>query len=373
MGHGLFNLMSSGSSAVELAGSLRQGSRLMTPTMSQPKYAADLDQTSELPARPTPRVIVAIVNYCTAGLVQDCLQSLEPIVGSRPNTCVVIADNASPDGSGPQIVASIASNGWGGWARVLMLNTNGGFAFGNNAVIESAADDPPDYYWLLNSDTVVRPDALDQLLDFIGDRPEVGIAGSRLEFHDGTQQISTFRFPNIIGECAAVAPVGSLGQKLFSPWIVAEPVSLIEHECDWVSGASMLIRRQTVEDVGLMDQDYFLYYEETDFCRRSKSLGWQCWFVPTSRVVHLIGASTGVTGIRPGRPKRRPGYWFQSRRRYFTKNHGRLYAVAADAALLVATGLRRGVEILRGQESSIPEHFLGDLLRHSALFPASKQ
>ncbi len=341
--------------------------------MTKTVFQADPNQIAGPSESPKPRVLVAIVNYCTAGLVQDCLQSLQPVVKARPNTRVVVADNASPDGSGPEIADFIEKSGWSGWARILLLEKNGGFAYGNNAVIHSAFDEPPDYYWLLNSDTVIRPDALDRLLEFIERRPEVGIAGSRLEFHDGTQQISTFRFPNLIGEFAAVAPVGHLGQKLLSPWIIAEPVTLDEHQCDWVAGASMLIRRRTVEEVGLMDQVYFLYYEETDFCRRAKNLGWQCWFVPGSRVVHLIGASTGVTGVRPGRPKRRPGYWFKSRRRYFTKNHGFLYAVAADAALFFATGLRRSIEVLRGRESNIPERFLSDLVCNSALLSGSNQ
>ncbi len=319
-----------------------------------------------------PRVLVAIVNYCTPNLVHDCLKSLEPVVRDRPGTRVVVADNASPDGSGRLIEKTIEKNGWSSWARILLLEKNGGFAYGNNAIIRSWSDLPPDYCWLINSDTVVRADALEQLLAFVETRPAVGIAGSRLEFHDGRQQVSTFRFPNIVGEFAASAPVGRFGEKLLSSWIVAEPISLEEHECDWVSGASMLVRRQAMDEVGLMDEAFFLYYEETDFCRRAKNLGWQCWFVPKSRVVHLIGASTGVTGVRPGRPNRRPKYWFSSRRRYFLKNHGRPYAIAADVALITAIGVRQIVEKLRGRESGVPEHFLLDLIRNSTLLSNSK-
>lgn len=320
----------------------------------------------------SPHVLVGIVNYCTADLVCDCLQSLEAVVRGRPGTRVVVADNASPDGSGRVIADAIEKNNWSGWARILLLDQNGGFAYGNNAIIRSWADQPPDYYWLVNSDTVVRPDALEKLLEFVEAHPAVGIVGSRLEFHDGTQQVSTFRFPNMIGEFAAAAPVGNLGQKILSPWSVAEPATLEQHQCDWVSGASMLVRRQTIDDVGLMDQAFFLYYEETDFCYRAKSVGWQCWFVPKSRVVHLIGASTGVTAVRPGRPKRRPEYWFASRRRYFVKNHGRAYAMVADLALVTAVGLKRIVETLRRTESGVPEKFLSDLMRNSALFSRSK-
>jgi hypothetical protein len=319
-------------------------------------------------ASPASTVIAVIVNYCTAKLTIDCLRSLEPLVAERSVTRVVVADNASPDGSGKAIAEVIESDGWGGWAEVMLLDKNGGFAFGNNAVIRAYADAPPDYYWLVNSDTIARPNALQHLVDFAESRPRVGIVGSRLEHLDGTQQVSTFRFPTILGEIEANAPVGRLGRRLLAGSVIANPPSKTLRQCDWLAGASMLIRRQALDEAGLMDEGYFLYYEETDFCRRCKNHGWECWFVPDSRVVHLIGASTGVTGKRPGPPKRRPEYWFASRRRYFIKNHGRLYAIASDIALATATTVNRIAEALRRRPTEIPDKFVFDLVRNSALF-----
>jgi hypothetical protein len=98
------------------------------------------------------------------------------------------------------------------------------------------------------------------------------------------------------------------------------------HQCDWVSGASLIVRREVIEQVGLMDEGYFLYFEEVDFCRRAREAGWECWYVPDSRVMHLEGASTGINAVA----KRRGGYWYDSRRRYFVKHFGIAGLVAAD-------------------------------------------
>lgn len=320
-----------------------------------------------VPVRPRPTVLVAIVNYCTARLTLDCLQSLEAEVEMMPGSKVLVADNASPDGSGVEIARAIEARGWSSWARVLMLPRNGGFAFGNNAVFVEGRSNPPDYYWMVNSDTVVRPGAMRALVDFLEANPGVGMAGSRLEDFDGTQQISTFRFPSVLGEIAAAAPIGDVGQKLLSSFVIAEPASPQPRSCDWLSGASLMIRRRTLDEVGLMDENYFLYYEETDLCLRARSLGWPCWFVPDSRVVHLVGASTGVTTRRPEVRRRRPTYWFESRQRYFVKNHGLAYAALTDLALVISSGLRRLVETLRGRQTTIPPHFESDLVRNSAV------
>lgn len=335
------------------------------PVRDAPHDPAMKPETPRGTAPPT--VAIVIVNYCTRELTLASLRSLEQEVARRAGTRVVIADNASPDGSGREIADAIEINGWSKWAQCLLLERNGGFAFGNNAGIKACSEAPPDYYWLLNSDTVVRPGALLHLIDFLERHPRVGIAGSRLEYEDGTQQVSTFRFPTILGEFAANAPIGSLGQRLLAASVIAEPASEQLRACDWLAGASMMIRAKVIDEIGLMDDGYFLYYEETEFCRRARLRGWQCWFIPESRVVHFIGASTGVTGKRPGRPRRRPGYWFQSRRRYFVNNHGRLYAIAADMGLIAATSFRRAAEFLRRRPSDIPEKFVRDLVVNSAL------
>src|SRR5262249_24939007 len=157
-----------------------------------------------------------------------------------------------------------------------------------------AAPNPPDYVLLLNPDTVVRPGAIRPLIDFMERHPEVGITGCRLEYPDGEPQRSAFRFPTIWSEFEGGIRVGVLS-KLLNREVVAPRVSDEPHPTDWMAGASMLVRRAVFDDIGLMDEGYFLYFEETDFCLRARRAGWPGWYVPASHVVHLVGQASGVT------------------------------------------------------------------------------
>ena len=100
---------------------------------------------------------------------------------------------------------------------------------------------------------------------------------------------------------------------------------------DWVAFTSMIIRREVIEAIGPLDEGLYTYFDDIDYCLNAKRAGWQTWFVPESNVIHLDGASTGITEKNL---KRRPEYWFQARRRFFLKNHGALYTALADAAFL---------------------------------------
>lgn len=311
------------------------------------------------------RLLVVIVNYRTAGLTIDCLRSLDSEVRSLPGTRVVITDNASGDGSGEKIQAAIASEGWGGWATFQPLERNGGFAYGNNAPIRPAlaSPNPPAYILLLNPDTIVRPNALKVLVEFMDEHPEAGIAGSRLEDPDGTPQHSAFRFHTVFSELDLGLRLGLIS-KLLSNWVIAPPISDEVCPTDWVAGASMIIRREVFEAAGLIDEGYFMYYEEMDFCLQAKRAGWSCWYVPQSHVVHLVGQSSGVTDTkRP--PKRLPQYWFDSRRRYFLKNYGWLYTALADAVWTIGFTLWRLRRVVQGKPDQDPPNILGDFLRNS--------
>lgn len=322
-------------------------------------------------AAQTISVAVVLVNYCTRDLTLDCLRSLAGEIAEFPGSQVVVADNASPDGSGAQIARAIEENGWGRWARLMALPRNGGFSYGNNAAIREqlAEAEPRPYIWLLNTDTVVRPGALRALVNFLEAHPTAGAAGSRLEHPDSTRQASAFRFHSIAGELESSLQVG-LVSKLLKRWVIAPELPDEPTRYDWLSGASMLIRTKVLQDVGLLDEGYFLYYEETDFCLRAERLGWSCWYVPESRVVHLVGKSTGVTDWARQVNRRAP-YWFQSRRRYFIKHHGLVYAALADIALATGTALSIVLNTVRGRASSHPEMFLRDLARQSALLNRS--
>lgn len=326
---------------------------------------------SQSPADHTPKhkddgVAVAIVNYCTAKLTIDCLQSLDRERQDVPKLRVYVADNASPDGSGQSIAQAIIDNGWSDWATVLLNPVNGGFAYGNNQVLRrvQAEAERPAFVWLLNSDTVVRPGALGVLIDYLKANPRVGIAGSRLEWENGERQASAFRFHSITSEFVGAARFGPI-TRLLGRWRVAPELGDEPTRFDWLAGASMLMPYRLVETVGLMDERYFLYFEETDYCRRVASAGFTCAYVPDSRVIHYVGQSTGVTS---GRAKRIPKYWFESRRRYYVTHHGRAYAIAVDLALIAGSGIGYAVDVLLRRKMELPQNFLSDLIKQSALF-----
>jgi N-acetylglucosaminyl-diphospho-decaprenol L-rhamnosyltransferase len=310
------------------------------------------------------QLLVAIVNYRTPELTIDCLRSLAVDGMPRDGRQVVVVDNRSSDGSAERIGAAIEAEGWSSWAAVVAAPRNGGFAYGNNVAVGAAlkADRPPEYVLLLNSDTLVRPGAIDALVRVLDAHPNVGIVGSRLEDPDGTPQCSDYRFPSLRSEFSEAVGLG-LVDRLFADHLIWPGHSDVARPADWVAGASMLVRSAVFRDVGLMDESYFLYYEEVDLCLRAARAGWSCRYEPASRVVHLVGKSSGVTSRTE--VKRRPGYWFDSRRRYFVQNHGRLYAALVDLVWSGGYAARRLKETLLGRPNSDAPRLLFDYLRHS--------
>ena len=250
---------------------------------------------------------IVIVNYRTADLAIDTLRSLSSQVADLGGGRVVVIDNASGDGSVEKIVAAIEREIWSAWVTVMPLERNGGFSYGNNAGIREAlaSADQANYVMLLNPDTVARKGAIKALADFMDAHPSAGIAGSQLENTDGDVDCSAHTFPSPLSELDGGARLGVLS-RLLHRYAVSSPPKAVAHSCDWVSGASMIIRRRVFEDIGLMDENYFLYFEEVDFCRRAHLADWECWYVPESRVMHLEGASTGIRVVA----KRRAKYWY---------------------------------------------------------------
>ena len=307
--------------------------------------------------------LVVIVNYCTPQLTIDCLASLAADKSLPADTRVTVVDNASPDGSAVRIQSEIASRGWATWASLIAHDHNGGFSAGNNVAIRAAlrAEPAPDYVWLLNSDTRVHPGAHAALVRFLENEPAAGIVGSRLEDPDGTWQCSAFRFPSLASEVNEALQFGLVQRWLANRAVVA-PVGATACQVGWVAGASLLVRREVFDTIGLLDEKYFLYYEEVDFCRRAAEAGWSCWYEPASRVIHLVGQSTGVS-VRT-RPGRRPRYWFDSRRRYFTQHHGSRRAAMIDACWSLAYPWGHLYRRLRRRVNADPPWLWFDLLRY---------
>ncbi len=309
---------------------------------------------------------VVIVNYRTAGLVIDCLRSLQPEVAGLPGARVVVVDNASGDGSPERLRQAIAAEGWGGWAAVQAAPVNAGFSAGNNAGLRPllASPEPPAWYLLLNPDTYVHPGALRTLLEAGAADSGIGIVGSRLEDPDGTPQPSTFRFHRALTEFERTLGLG-LVSRVLAPWTTVMAPPATASRVDWVSGASMLVRREVFEAIGLLDEGYFLYYEEVDLCLRSARAGWTCWYQPLSRVVHLVGRSTGVDPSDVA--VKIPSYVFDSRRRYFVKSFGLAYALLADLAWITGHLLYRLRMVLLGRPRGSAPGQLRQFIRHGAM------
>lgn len=276
-------------------------------------------------------VEVIIVNYRSAQLAIECLESLDPIRHEVDRLHVSLVENCSPDDSLWRLQSAIADRHWQDWVEILPAERNGGFAYGNNFALRKVLqrETKPDFFWLLNPDTLVHPEALRSLVRYLDENQEVGIVGSQLFWPNGEYPTSVFRFFSILGEFERGVSFGPVSRVLDRYRLVPEqPKS--NSLADWVPGASMLIRRSAFEAIGLLDESYFMYFEETDFCLRARRAGIRCGFAVGSRVVHLEGQSSGIRHEKGQRAKRLPRYWFDSRERYFRKNYGRVYALAID-------------------------------------------
>lgn len=311
------------------------------------------------------RVAVVIVTYRSAALTLDCLRSLQSErLHPAYQLSVVVVDNAS--GDYPMIADFIARKGWGDWVSLVEAPRNGGFAYGNNFGFAQAMRLwNPDYLHMLNPDTRVKPGAVGALLAFLEHNPVVGIAGSSFENGDGSDWPIAFRFPTALSEMESGLRLG-LMTRLLRRWVVARTMESRSQPIDWCAGASMMLRRSMLEEIGGLDERFFLYYEETEFCWRAREAGYQTWYVPSSRVIHIAGQSTGLTE-RGAAPKRLPDYLFESRRRYFLLTLGLRQACVTDLLALAAGALGTFKLVLQGRRHEIVPGYLSDLWRHSVL------
>jgi GT2 family glycosyltransferase len=314
-------------------------------------------------------IALVIVTYKCAALTLESLKSVDAersAAGIRIRAIVV--DNASGDAK--ELARAIVANNWSSWVTLVTAPRNGGFAYGNNVGIQRAyAGGTPTYVYLLNPDTQVRPGAIASLARFLEAHPDVGIAGGSFETLEGSDWPFAFRFPGLMSELLQGMDIGALMRR-FDRWVVARTMSRVAQPTDWICGASMMIRPSVLACIGGMDENYFLYFEETDFCYRAKQAGFPTWYVPDSRVMHIMGQTTTVTSISAG-PRRFPNYWFESRRRYFAVTYGIGKAIAIDVVTLVANsiGLIKRIALRRHR---VP-HFMRDIIKHSVLWPRNRK
>ncbi len=334
--------------------------------------AGTVNTEDDLPAlhSPTPEIQVAviIVTYKSAKLTIETLQALAA-ERSDPEQFIraVVVDNASGDFAA--IAEAVERLQWQDWVTLVAAPKNGGFAYGNNLGVESACQSGnPSYFYLLNPDTQVRPGAIRALVRFLESHADAGVVGSGVDDLNGQDWPIAFRFPSLMGELIQGINLG-LVTDLLGRWATVRYMPRRNQVVDWVSGASMMIRPVAYRAIGGLDENYFLFFEETDFCRRARRAGYTTWFVPEGRVMHIGGQSTAIA---PNSNERRPAYWFESRRRYFAVTFGIPCAMAIDLVAIAAHAFGVAKRSLRRQQHSDIPFFVRDLMRHSILWKRNR-
>ncbi|MDP7149787.1 MAG: glycosyltransferase family 2 protein [Paracoccaceae bacterium] len=309
------------------------------------------------------RVLVVLLNYKTAQMTAEAMHRTREAMRGVPGEIMVV-DNDSQDGSFEFLSDAIAAIDPGDGltkCHILQSDHNGGFGYGNNVGISWGLDHGGfDYFYIQNSDAFPSDSAISALHEFLDDHPHAGFAGSHLHGEDGEPHFTQFRFPSIASEFEGKAQLGPITRLLKRYQVPLFDLSKTEPtKIGWIAGASLMVRRQVFEDIGLFDENYFLYFEEVDLCRRAKLAGWDTYYVPTSRVVHLGSVSTGMLSWQ-----RVPEYWLDSRLYYYSKNYGKLYATLATIAAISGGMIARLRMALGGRKVKDPDHFLRDLTRH---------
>ena len=327
---------------------------------------------------PAPRVLTIVLNYKTADMTLDSVAAARIAMEGIPGG-IIIVDNDSQDGSFEKISAHVAREGWDaeGRVRVVQAGHNGGFGAGNNVGIRAGLADgsAPDYVYVLNSDAFPAPDAIRVLLDHLEATPEAGFAGSYIHGPEGDTHLTSFRFPSIASEFEGSIRFGLVSRLLKSHRVPIETPAQTT-AVGWVAGASLMMRQSVLDEIGLFDETFFLYFEETDLCLRAARTGHRIDYVPASKVAHIGSVSTGMKEW-----KSMPSYWYDSRWHYFSKNHGRAYASVATLAQLLGGAvntlrclvMRRKRRMAPGFLRTMLVHDLRALLRPPATSPLSKR
>ncbi len=292
-----------------------------------------------------PKIAAIIINYKTPGLTLDCLTSLEAEISDFPGSQAIVVDNASGDDSVAILGREIKSRSWENWVALAQSAHNAGFSAGNNLGVAAAREQSAfDGFLLVNSDTVVHRGALKHLCTALWKAPATGIVGPRLEWPSGEFQSSCFRCISPVSELAAAAKTGVLSRLLRGD--VPIPVDLNDgigtESVEWISFACVLIRAEALAAVGPMDEGFFMYFEDVDYCRRARLAGWQIAYAPEARVVHLRGGRTPEEFAQEER-RRRPRFYYEARSRYLAKYYGRTGPVRAN----VCWTLGRTISLVR--------------------------
>lgn len=273
-----------------------------------------------------PDLSIVIVSYNTRDLLRDCLASIPGSCGPLSYETFVV-DNASSDSSADMVEKEFPA------AKLIRNHTNAGFAAANNQALRQATGR---YVLLLNPDTVAHPEALHRLAAFMEANPRAGFCGPRLRNFDGTNQMSAGRFHTLLSDAL---PVLGLAHNPYSRHLV-DLHQMHGYEgnfrVDWLTGACLMVRAELVPSVGLLDEGYFMYFEEVDWCRRMVAAGCEGWYVGAAEVTHLIGQSIGLVVEARAFWGHNPRYYIASYRRYMRSYYGYLGMLIASASQVLA-------------------------------------
>lgn len=226
---------------------------------------------------------ISVVNINNCSLLENCLKSIFKNT-YKTNFEVFVVDNASVDGSQEMVKEKFPQ------VRLIENNVNCGFATANNQVIKESRSK---YVLLLNNDTVVLENALDKMVEFMDKNKDAGALGCKLLNPDGTLQPSCRKFPNFLVYILILLKIHRIFPKLkvLKRYFMADFNHNKIKEVDQVMGACLLMRRESIDDVGLLDEQFFLWFEEVDWCRRAKDKGWKIYFTPEAEITHYGGKS----------------------------------------------------------------------------------
>lgn len=270
------------------------------------------------------QIVVSIINFRTAEMTLHCVQSvLKDMVGIDGH--IIVVDNLSEDGSAEAISAWIAAQPAGVPVSLVQSKTNSGFSGGHNQGFAAAR---AEFYLVLNSDAVVQPGFLRTLLDATERHPRTGLFAPRIDYEDGGIQDSCFRFPGPASELVRSAR-SSVVTWLFSQREVSLGATPDPDQIEWASFACILLRGAMIDELGPMDEGYFMYFEDAEYCLRARRAGWGIMQVPQAVAVHFRGGSGPVKSLKSARA-RMPRYFYSSRTRFFYQAHGWGGMIAAN-------------------------------------------
>jgi GT2 family glycosyltransferase len=286
--------------------------------------------------RPPCDVVVSIINFRTRDLTLACIRSvLDDLAGLDGATGeVIVVDNRSDDGSAEAIEDWIAAQSPPVPVRLVRSATNSGFSGGHNQAI---AAQRAAFYLLMNSDGLLRPGALGALLAAGRATPAAGLFAPRIEHEDGEVQQSCFGLPNPASELIRGAASGPV-TRLLRRFDTALPLPPPPDRIGWASFACILLSGRMIDALGPLDEGYFLYFEDVEYCLRARRAGWRLLHVPDARMVHFRGGSGPVKKLA-GERRRLPAYFYASRSRFFHQAWGWPGLLAANLGWMLGRGI----------------------------------